>query len=126
MPSHWHRLGSRGITQEVHGYAYSSLRQGLYRALSVLSLGLLPLVASWNPGWYIHITCKVCQLSRANVVVIKDSHSRLSISEVIVHPLGNRRLSLSGSYQTRKRAFSTPMVCLVKGSLYCCGIAVHG
>ncbi|XP_077511904.1 polyamine-transporting ATPase 13A3-like isoform X2 [Amblyomma americanum] len=94
---------------EVHGYAYSSLRQGLYRALSVLSLGLLPLVASWNPGWYIHITCKVCQLSRANVVVIKDSHSRLSISEVIVHPLGNRRLSLSGSYQTRKRAFSTPM-----------------
>ncbi|XP_072143507.1 polyamine-transporting ATPase 13A3-like isoform X2 [Dermacentor andersoni] len=92
---------------EVYGYTYSSWRSGLYRVLCALTLGLLPLVTSWKPEWYVQITCTTCQLSHATVLVVKDSHSRLTITEVKTHPLSNRRMSFSSSYQRRKRTFAS-------------------
>ncbi|XP_037565576.1 polyamine-transporting ATPase 13A3 isoform X1 [Dermacentor silvarum] len=92
---------------EVYGYAYSPWRSGLYRVLCALTLGLLPLVTSWKQEWYVQITCTPCQLSHATVLVVKDSHSRLTISEVKTHPLINRRMSFSSSYQRRKRTFAS-------------------
>ncbi|KAH7958687.1 hypothetical protein HPB49_004316 [Dermacentor silvarum] len=95
------------IVQEVYGYAYSPWRSGLYRVLCALTLGLLPLVTSWKQEWYVQITCTPCQLSHATVLVVKDSHSRITISEVKTHPLINRRMSFSSSYQRRKRTFAS-------------------
>ncbi|XP_077551510.1 polyamine-transporting ATPase 13A3-like [Haemaphysalis longicornis] len=94
---------------EVYGYAFSRWRLTMYNVLSVLSLGLLPLVTSWKPDWYIQITCTVCELSTATVLIVKDSHSRLSISEVVTCPMHNRKLSLSSSIPKRKRTLSNQL-----------------
>lgn len=91
---------------EIYGYSYSPWRSGLYRVLCALTLGLLPLVTSWKPEWYVQMSCTPCQLSRATVLVVKDSHFRLNITEVKTYSLNHRRLSLSNSYQRRKRTFT--------------------
>ncbi|XP_075747083.1 polyamine-transporting ATPase 13A3 isoform X2 [Rhipicephalus microplus] len=66
---------------EIYGYSYRPWKCSLYRVLCALTLGLLPLVTSWKPEWYIQMSCTPCQLSRATVVVIKQTHLRCFVHQ---------------------------------------------
>lgn len=83
---------------EVYGYKSCTWRRLLYTILSFLTLGLVTLVTWWRPEWRVQMTCIMCELSRAEVLVLKDTHNKITVATVCLLPLMGSSLS-SVSYQ---------------------------
>lgn len=84
---------------EVYGYRISTWRKLLYNAFCFLTLGLVALVSKWQPEWEVRMTCTICELSKAEVLVLKDKYNRLSVSKVILQPLYERTSSSIAYYK---------------------------
>ncbi|KAL1422517.1 hypothetical protein MTO96_022033 [Rhipicephalus appendiculatus] len=91
---------------EIYGYSYSPWRCGLYRVLCALTLGLLPLVTSWKPEWYVQMSCTPCQLSRATVLVVKVDPPSAYNSTAFLAPY--YRLAVDGALLARSAAERQP------------------
>lgn len=84
---------------EVYGYRISAWRKFLYNASSFLTLGLVALISKWQPVWKVRMTCRVCELSKAEILVLKDKHNRLTVSEVILQPIHESTSSSMACYK---------------------------
>lgn len=72
---------------EIHGYQRCLWKRAIYVAFSVMTLGFMMLVSKWKPRWHVSMTCSPCSLSKADLIVIKADHDRLSVVQAVLLPV---------------------------------------
>ncbi|XP_046387712.1 polyamine-transporting ATPase 13A3-like [Ischnura elegans] len=67
---------------ECYSYKYSCCRTFLYYIVSILLLGIPLLIAHWYKQWKVYAQCRRCALSKANVMLVKDSRGQYEACKV--------------------------------------------
>ncbi|KAJ8257722.1 hypothetical protein GJAV_G00188980 [Gymnothorax javanicus] len=82
---------------DIQGYSFVRWRTWLCHAVSVLSLGLLPLLFHWRPHLRVLACCRPCSLGQADTLLLRDSCGQLYVVEVLTVEIEEGSMGLAGS-----------------------------